>query len=56
MGGARPFRLGHVTVRDVLPLWKVWIDFSVAIHEHGRSRLALVSLDSYGEAKVLKMK
>lgn len=38
MGGGRTFRLGHVTARGILPFWKVWIDFSLATHRHGRGR------------------
>lgn len=52
MGGARPFRLGCVIDRGILPLWKVWIDFSVATQEYGKDK---VGLDNYGEPKALKM-
>lgn len=52
MGGARPFRLGPVIDRGILPLWKVWIDFSMATHECGKDK---AGLDNYGEPKALKM-
>lgn len=52
MGGARPFRLGRVIDRGILPLWKVRIDLSVATHECGKDK---AGLDNYGEPKALKM-